>query len=86
MLHPDRDTQAILEYLCTESNNVYNCSVYYARQLYFKTNRIAGRAEICSEMARSKNRHFTAMYVSSAQQTGNSVAEAFKSFRELLKL
>ncbi len=86
MLHPDRDTQAILEYLCAESNNVYNCSVYYARQLYFKTNRIAGRAEICSEMVRSKNRHFTAMYVSSAQQTCNSVVEAFKSFRKLLKL
>lgn len=45
-----------------------------------------GRAEICAEMARAKNRHFTAMYVSAAQQTCNAVAEAFKSFRQLLKL
>jgi hypothetical protein len=33
MLHPDAGTQAILEYLCSESNKVYNCSLYYARQL-----------------------------------------------------
>lgn len=84
MLHPDRDTQAILEYLCSESNKVYNCAVYYARQMFFKTGRIVGRAEICSEMA--SNRHFGAMYVSSSQQTCNAVAEAFRSFRELLKL
>lgn len=51
MLHPEAGTQAILEYLCSESNKVYNCSLYYARQLYFKTKRFAGRAAICSEMA-----------------------------------
>lgn len=84
LLHPDKDTQAILEYLCSESNKVYNCAVYYARQMFFKTGRIIGRAEICSEMA--SNRHFGAMYVSSSQQTCNAVAEAFQSFRELLKL
>jgi IS605 OrfB family transposase len=86
LIHAGRDAQAILEYLCSESNKVYNCSLYYARQLYFKTKRFAGRAAICEEMAQSKNRHFGAMYVSSAQQTCNSVAEALRSFRELLKL
>lgn len=86
MLHPESGTQAILEYLCSESNKVYNCSLYYARQLYFKTKRFAGRAAICEEMARSKNRHFGAIYVSAAQQTCNAVAEALKSYRELLKL
>lgn len=86
MLHPDAGTQAVLEYLCSESNKVYNSALYYARQIYFKKNRLVSRAEICSEMAISKNRHFGAMYVSSAQQTCNSVAEALRSFRELLKL
>lgn len=86
MLHPDKEIRAILEYLCSESNKVYNCAVYYARQIYFKTKRYAGRAAICEEMARSKNRHFGAMYVSSAQQTCNAAAEAFRSYRELLKL
>lgn len=86
LIHPDKETRSILEYLCAESNNVYNCAVYYARQIWFKTKKIASNADICSEMARSKNRHFTAMYVSSAQQTCNAVAEAFKSFSKLLKL
>jgi putative transposase len=86
LLHLDKDTQAILEYLCSESNKIFNCAVYYARQIYFKTWRIVGRAEICSEMARTKNRHFGAIYVSAAQQTCNSVAEAMRSFREITKL
>lgn len=86
LIHPNKDTKSILEYLCTESNNVYNCAVYYARQIWFKTGKIANNAAICDEMTRSKNRHFTAMYVSSAQQTCNAVAEAFRSFSKLLKL
>jgi len=86
MLHSDANTKAVLEYLCSESNKVYNCSLYYARQLYFKTKQYVGRAEICKEMTRTKNRHFGAMYVSSAQQTCHSVAEAFCSFRKSLKL
>ncbi len=86
LIHTDKEIQAILEYLCSESNKVYNCSTYYTRQIWFKKGRMPGRAEICAEMARTKNQHFTAMYVSAAQQTCNAVAEAFKSFRQLLKL
>jgi transposase len=86
LIHAPPDVQAVIEYLCTESNKVWNCSVYYARQIYFKTGKIIKRAEICAEMTRSKNRHFGAMYVSSAQQTCNNVAEAFKSFQKLMKL
>lgn len=29
LIHVEKDTQAILEYLCAESNKVYNCSLYY---------------------------------------------------------
>ncbi|NEQ96865.1 MAG: IS200/IS605 family element transposase accessory protein TnpB [Cyanothece sp. SIO2G6] len=84
LLSPDKELSAILEYICTESNKIYNCAVYYARQIWFKTKRIAGRAELCAAM--KQNRHFTAMYVSASQQVCNGVAEAFKSFRELNKL
>ncbi len=86
LIHASPDIQAIIEYLCSESNKVYNCSLYYARQVYFKTNRLVGRAEICEEMVKTKNRHFKSMYVSSAQQSCNSVAEALRSFRGLMKL
>lgn len=86
LIHENKDYQAVLEYLCSESNKVYNCSLYYARQVFFKTGKLVNRAAICDEMARSKNRHFRAIYVSAAQQTCNAVAEALKSFRELIKL
>lgn len=86
LIHANKDFQAILEYLCSESSKVYNCSLYYARQMYFKTGKLVNRAAICDEMAKTKNRHFGAIYVSAAQQTCNAVAEAFKSYRELLKL
>jgi putative transposase len=86
LIHASNDVQAILEYLCFESNKVYNCSLYYARQIYFKTGRLVNRAAICNEMAQSKNQHFGAIYVSAAQQTCNAVAEALRSYRELTKL
>ncbi len=39
LLHSDKDLSAILEYLCGSANKVFNCSVYYARQIWFKENR-----------------------------------------------
>jgi transposase len=84
LLSPQKNLSAILEYLCTEANKIYNCAVYYARQIWFKTKRIVGRAELCAQM--KHNRHFGAMYVSASQQVCNGVVEAFRSFRELNKL
>jgi putative transposase len=75
----------ILEYLCRESNKVYNSSLYYARQMYFKTQRLVSYSRLCAEMVDPKNKHFMAMYASSAQQTCKSVAEALSSFKEQLK-
>ncbi len=84
LLHSDKDLSAILEYLCGEANKVFNCSVYYARQIWFKENRFVGKGELCRQM--KWNRHFRAMYASSAQQICNGVVEALASFRQLLKL
>ncbi|MEA5468627.1 transposase, partial [Spirulina sp. 06S082] len=84
LLHPNKELLAILEYLCGEANKVFNCSVYYARQIWFKENRFVGKGELCRQM--KWNCHFRAMYASSAQQICNGVVEAFSSFRELLKL
>jgi putative transposase len=84
LIKDDKSILAILEYLCSQSNKIYNCATYYARQVYLKTRKIINRAEICSAMV--KNPHFGSMYVSSSQQTCNAVAEAFKSFQALNKL
>jgi putative transposase len=82
LIKTDNETQAILEYLCSESNDLYNCAVYYARQMWFKTGTIVSGFDLTAEM--KTNRHFNAGYASSMQQTCINVGEAFKSFKQLL--
>ncbi|HEY9631942.1 MAG TPA: transposase [Coleofasciculaceae cyanobacterium] len=84
LIHTDEDTQAIIEYMCSESNKVFNCAVYYARQVYFKARRYIKKAELDEEL--KTNRHFQAMHSQAAQQTCHSVFEGFKSFKALNKL
>ena len=80
---PDsKELSAILEYLCSESNKLYNCTTYLARQIYFKTGKYANKFWLASQM--KSNPHMKALYTSAAQQTCISVGEAFKSYRELL--
>ena len=80
----DSATQAALEYLCTESNKLYNCTLYLARQLYFKARKFSNGRWLSTQMKRDP--HMKALYTSAAQQTCISVGEAFKGFNELLKL
>jgi len=82
LLKCDKDTRAIIEYLCFESNNLYNCSVYYARQMWFKTGKIVSGYDLTAEM--KTNRHFNAGYASAMQQTCLNVGYAFKSFKKLI--
>jgi hypothetical protein len=35
LIKSDKDTQAVLKYLCSESAKLSNCGIYYSRQLYF---------------------------------------------------
>lgn len=83
-LNCDAETNAILTYLCEESNNLYNCGVYWARQVFFKTNRIVSKYDPI--YAVGGNIHAQAMPSVAAQQTLLSVSEAFKSFRGLRQL
>lgn len=81
LLHVDPDTQAVIEYLCSESNKLMNCTVYYARQIFFKVHRYVSKAELDEKL--KTNRHFQAMYSQASQQTCHTVFEAFKSFKAL---
>jgi putative transposase len=83
LINPDSELQAILEFLCEESNKLHNCGTYYARQLYFKTGKAPSKFDLHREM--SSNIHFTAMHSQVAQQCLTTVAESFKSFFGLLK-
>ena len=78
------ETYSVLEYMCRESNNLFNCSTYYARQVWFKAFRYAHKFELTAVM--KDNRHFSAMCAQAAQQTCLSVGEAFSSFAELRQM
>lgn len=84
LIHTNKDIKAIIEYLCSESNKIFNCAVYYARQIYFKTHRYVSSSELDEEL--KSNRHFQAIYSQAAQQTCHSVLESFKSFKALNKM
>lgn len=40
LLRLDKETEAILKYLCEQSGKLYNNGVYFARQTFFKTGKI----------------------------------------------
>ncbi len=82
LIKTNQETQAIIEYLCHQSNNLYNCTVYYGRQVWFKTGKIVSGYDLTAQM--KTNKHFKAGYASSMQQTCLNVGEAFKSFKKLL--
>lgn len=81
LIKADKNVQAIIEYLCHESNDLFNCAVYYGRQIWFKTGRIVSGFDLNVEM--KTNRHFNAGYASAMQQTCMNVGEAFQSFKKL---
>lgn len=84
LLHPEPELLAILAFICSEANNLTNCGIYYARQLYFKTKYFIGKYDLESEY--KANKHFQALHSQAAQQVLRSVAESFRSFKELDKL
>jgi len=83
LITPDKDLKAILEYICSESNKLHNCGVYYARQIWFKARRFVTGFDLVNELG--SNKHFSALPSEAAVQTCLSVGESVKSFFELLK-
>ncbi|MBW4573938.1 MAG: transposase [Aphanothece sp. CMT-3BRIN-NPC111] len=84
MLSPDPETKAILEYLCQQSGKLYNNGVYFARQYFFKANKLlTGKFDLIYEESVSKSLVAQSLPSIPAQQTLMSVSEAFKSFKKL---
>lgn len=84
LLKPDKELNAVLEYICQESNKLHNCAVYYARQIYFKAHHYASPFDLINELKR--NPHYGALCAQAAQQTCGAVGESVKSFKGLNKL
>jgi IS605 OrfB family transposase len=86
LITPDKDLKALLQYVCTEANNLINCGIYYSRQYYFKTSKFPSRADLHKQIGTiQKNKHYQALYSDTAQQILTGVAESFKSYVRLVK-
>lgn len=70
----DKSVLPYLEYLCSESNKLTDCGVYYARQIYFKTGKIFSKFDLNYEY--KGNPHFKFLHSQAAQQVLLSVAES----------
>jgi IS605 OrfB family transposase len=84
LIKPDKDLQAILEFICSEANKLHNCAVYYARQMYFNAHCYVRPFDLINELKR--NSHYGALCAQAAQQVCGAVGESMKSFKGLLKL
>ncbi len=83
LLHPPLESEAVLEFICSQVNKLTNCGIYYARQLYFKTNKFIGKYTLDREL--KSNLHFKALRANVAQQALHKVYESFKSYQALIK-
>jgi len=43
LIYCDDETKSIITFLCEQSNSLYNCGLYWARQLFFKTGKIISK-------------------------------------------
>lgn len=80
----NNDLINILTFLCEESHKLTNMGIYYARQLYFKVNKIIGKYDLEKEY--KGNYHYKVLYSQAAQQILRTVAESFESYKELIKV
>jgi len=87
LLSADNETNAVLEYLCQQSGKIYNSGVYFARQTFFKTGKLlTNKFDLIYEKSISKSLVAKSLPSVPMQQTLISVAEGFKSFKELRSL
>lgn len=87
LLSPNNETKALLEYLCEQSGKLYNTGVYFARQTFFKTNKLlTGKFDLAIDASIAKSMLAQSLPSTPMQQSLMSVTEAFKSFKELRNL
>jgi lycopene cyclase CruP len=73
---------AILEYLCRESNNLYNCTMFEARKVFFECGKLLTKIDCQNRL--KDNKHFQAMPNRAAQPVTHQVGEAIESYKQLV--
>lgn len=81
LINPKDELRAILEFIYQQANSLTNCGIYYARQLYFKSQKLIDKYALETEY--KNHGHFKALYSQTAQQVLRSVYESFQSFKKL---
>ncbi|WP_449418978.1 RNA-guided endonuclease TnpB family protein [Phormidium nigroviride] len=84
LISADQELKSVLEFICSESNKLYNCATYYARQIWFKSYKYVTSFDIVRNL--TKNVHFSALPSDAATQTCISVGESISSFAKLREL
>ncbi|MDJ0717822.1 MAG: transposase [Prochloraceae cyanobacterium] len=83
LVSQNSDLINILTFLCEESHKLTNMGIYYARQLYFKAQKVLGKYDL--EKIYKNNNHYKVLYSQAAQQILRTVAESFSSYYGLIK-
>lgn len=60
LLSPDKELKAILEFICSESNKLTNCAIYYERQIWFKCHKYLGKFDLINEY--KTNPHYQVLH------------------------
>ena len=82
LLHPKGLDLAILEYLCSESNNLYNSTMFQARRVFFECGKLLTKVDCQNRL--KENKHFQAIPNRAAQAVTHQVGEAINSYKELI--
>lgn len=82
LLSPTGLDLAILEYLCRESNNLYNCTMFEARKVFFECGKLLTKIDCQNRL--KDNKHFQAMPNRAAQPVTHQVGEAIESYKKLV--
>jgi IS605 OrfB family transposase len=96
LLHLEPEARAVVEFMCQQSNSLYNCALYEVRQRFIRSGTmhiddkgvdrrkggtLVNYAFLCKKL--KSNNHYRLMCAQAAQQTLKGLSEALKSYREL---
>ncbi|NJM56861.1 MAG: hypothetical protein HC857_04645 [Synechococcales cyanobacterium RU_4_20] len=85
--YPPPDIRVMIEELAKLSNNLYNCGIWENRQFFFDSGRRVSKFLVRSKTrdALKGNENIIPLHSQAAQALIDSVCEAFKSYKGLMK-
>lgn len=82
LLSPTDIDLAVLEYVCRESNNLYNSTMFEARKVFFECGKLLTKVDCQNRL--KENKHFQAISNRAAQGVTHQVGDAISAYKELV--